>query len=178
MRGRLACKPRPSKLTSGGQTPFDEMLLLVGHLNYAWTNTESLLIHLIAGLAKTDKDSAVVIFLTLNTTRARIDLVERLAKLERTPKLEKSATLALTGRVLKHSALRNRLNHSIYAFDSESGTARTIMMRIADRKDNIKMGRTDEINVDALREIEDAVEDMTKLNLVFWKHISEFGYPS
>ncbi len=52
------------------------------------------------------------------------------------------------------------------------------MMRIADRKDNIKMGRSDEINADALREIEDAVADMTKLNRVFWKHISEFGYPS
>jgi hypothetical protein len=50
-------------------------------MNYMWTNTESLLIHVIAGLCGTDKDKAVIIFLTLNTTRARIDLVDRLAKM-------------------------------------------------------------------------------------------------
>jgi hypothetical protein len=160
------------------KTPFDEMLLLVGRLNYSWTNTESLLIHLIAGLARTDKESAVVIFLTLNTTRARIDLVERLSKLERTPKDEKTSTLALTARVLRHSGLRNRLNHSIYAFDSASGTARTIMMRIADRKDNIKMGKSADIDDTALREIEIALADMGELNKEFWDHISKFNYPT
>lgn len=163
---------------AGKQTPFDEMLLLVGQLNYAWTNTESLLIHLIAGLAKTDKETAVVIFLTLNTTRARIDLVERLAKLERTDKNETESVLALTARVLKHSSLRNRLNHSIYAFDTESGTARTIMMRIADRKNEIKMGRSSDIDEVAMQEIEDAVTDMGDLNKAFWAHVSKFGYPA
>ena len=59
---------------------FDDFLLLIGRLNYTWTNTESLLIHLIAGLSALDKEIATVIFLTLNTTRARIDLVERLSK--------------------------------------------------------------------------------------------------
>ena len=52
---------------------FHEILLLIGQLNYTWTNTESLLIYLIAGLANVDKETAVIIFLTLNTTRARID---------------------------------------------------------------------------------------------------------
>ena len=31
---------------------FDDFLLKIGKLNYSWTNTESLLIHFIAGLAK------------------------------------------------------------------------------------------------------------------------------
>jgi hypothetical protein len=56
---------------------FDDFLLKMGRLNYAWTNTESLLIHFIAGLAGCDKETAVIIFLTLNTSRARLDLVER-----------------------------------------------------------------------------------------------------
>ena len=63
---------------------FQEVLLLVGQLNYTWTNTESLLIHLIAGLARVDKETAVVVFLTLNTGKARIELVERLAKMKST----------------------------------------------------------------------------------------------
>lgn len=40
----------------------DDLLLRVGKLNYAWTNTESLLIHLIAGLCGIDKETAVVVF--------------------------------------------------------------------------------------------------------------------
>jgi hypothetical protein len=64
---------------------FQDILLLLGQLNYTWTNTESLLIHMIAGLALSDKETAIVIFLTLNTPRARIDLVERLAKMQKTP---------------------------------------------------------------------------------------------
>ncbi|GLS31052.1 hypothetical protein SAMN04488498_1342 [Mesorhizobium albiziae] len=65
-------------------TRLQDVLLVVGQLNYTWTNTESLLIYLIAGLAKVDKETAIIIFLTLNTTRARIELVERLAKMKKT----------------------------------------------------------------------------------------------
>ena len=93
----------------------------MGRLNYAWTNTESLLIHLIAGLADTSKDVAVIIFLTLNTTRARTDLVERLAKMDDRDADEREAVLVLTRRLLKLSSLRNRYNHCIYAFDPTVG---------------------------------------------------------
>ena len=104
------------------QLNFDGFLLLVGKLNYAWTNTESLLIHLIAGLAEVDKETATVIFLTLNTTRARIDLVERLSKLDKVSATERAPILALTGRIQRQSALRNRYNHCIYAFDADGET--------------------------------------------------------
>ena len=57
---------------ASGALHLDEILLRVGKLNYTWSNTESLLIHLIAGLARIDKDTALIIFLTLNTTRARL----------------------------------------------------------------------------------------------------------
>ena len=74
-------------------TDFDAFLLQVGKLNYAWTNTESLLIHFIAGLVRTDIETATVIFLTLNTSRARLDLVNRLAKLARFAKDEQDQIL-------------------------------------------------------------------------------------
>src|SRR5690606_19719245 len=82
---------------------FQEILLLIGQLNYTWTNTESLLIYLIAGLARVDKETAIVIFLTLNTTRARIELVERLAKLGKTLPEQRHEILAVTGQ-LTHQA--------------------------------------------------------------------------
>lgn len=157
---------------------FDSLLLLTGRLNYAWTNTESLLIHLITGLARTDKDRAIVIFLTLNTTRARVDLVDRLAKLDDTPPAQKDRVLSFTQAMMKYASLRNRYSHSIYAFDPESGDARTIMMRIADRKDGLKMGRSDEINAASIASIESAIADLSALNKQCWRIIKDFDYPA
>ena len=159
------------------QVPFDELLLLIGKLNYAWTNTESILIHLIAGLSGTDKETAVIIFLTLNTMRARVDLVERLAKRERVDTAEREAVLDVTRDMLRLSRLRNQYNHSIYAFDPQSGTARTILMRIADRKHDIKVGQTTEVDASAIEEMEAAIEGLANLNRRIWEVIGKFGYP-
>ncbi len=160
------------------QPSFDAFLLLVGRLNYAWTNTESLLIHLIAGLAKVDKETATVIFLTLNTTRARIDLVERLSKLDRVSAEERDPVLALTGRIQRQSALRNRYNHCIYAFDPENGNLHTILMRIADRKDTLKIGQSTPLNDAAAEDIETAISELTAINYGIWQVIAQFGYPA
>lgn len=157
---------------------FDDALLLIGRLNYTWTNTESLLVHVIAGLARTDKDTAVVLFLTLNTMRARVDLVERLAKLDRTPPAESGRILVATRKLVQLSATRNRYNHSIYAFDPETGHVRTILMRIADRKDEIRMGQTTALDSAALAEIRSAITDLGALNREFWAIVRDFGYPA
>jgi hypothetical protein len=156
---------------------FERFLLLLGRMNYSWTNTESLLIHFIAGLVGCDKEKAVVVFLTLNTTRARIDLVERLAKLERTPEAERERVLALTAEFLRLATLRNRYNHCIYAFDSSSGGVRSIMMRISDRKDRIKLGRNDEIDDAAAGEIETSLARLADLNRRMWRAARELDYP-
>jgi energy-converting hydrogenase A subunit M len=156
---------------------FNEFLLKIGKLNYTWTNTESLLIHFIAGLAKCDKEVAVVIFLTLNTSRARLDLVERLAKLPGIPVEEREAVLSLSQEMSRLSSLRNRYNHCIYAFDPENGSTRTILMRIADRKSDIKMGQANPIDDVALSEIDETLAGLVKLNARFWQTAHQFHYP-
>lgn len=171
--------PAPAPLPApGGAVDFDEVLLLVGRLNYAWTNTESLLIHFIAGLAGTDKETATVIFLTLNTTRARVSLVERLAKMKGRDAAERAGVLDLTGRIMRLSALRNRYNHSIYAFDSEGGNPRTILMRISDRRDDIRMGQSCAIDTAAVSDIRAAAKALHELNVQIWRHIGTYGYPA
>ncbi|SPH24253.1 hypothetical protein DEA8626_03304 [Defluviimonas aquaemixtae] len=162
----------------GQTTPFDDALLLIGRLNYTWTNTESLLVHAIAGLARTDKETAVIIFLTLNTMRARVDLVERLAKLDRISPPERDRVLTATRKLVTLSVARNRYNHSLYAFDPETGGVRTILMRIADRKDEIKMGKSTDLDDSALDEIRSVIADLGKLNRELWSIISDFGYPA
>ena len=156
---------------------FDEILLLVGRLNYTWTNTESLLLHLIAGLSGTTKDVAVVIFLTLNTTRARVDLVERLAKMPHQAKAERDAVLALTRAMMKLSGARNRYNHCIYAFDPDGGPPKSILMRIADRKDEIRMGQTIDLDAAALDTIRRSISELSRINQNIWAHIAAYGYP-
>lgn len=156
---------------------FDEALLLIGRLNYTWTNTESLLVHLIAGLARTDKDSAVILFLTLNTMRARVDVVERLAKLDRVPAAERARILAATRALVQLAATRNRYNHSIYAFDAESGDVRTILMRIADKKDAIKVGQSSALDAVAMAEIQAATRQLAELNREIWSIVHDYSYP-
>ena len=156
---------------------FDQILLLVGRLNYTWTNTESLLLHLIAGLSGTTKDVATVIFLTLNTTRARVDLVERLAKMDHQAPEERDAVLRLTRDLMKLSGARNRFNHCIYAFDPEGGPPKSILMRIADRKDGIRMGQTLDLDAAAIDTIRRSSADLARINQDIWAHIARYGYP-
>jgi len=156
---------------------FDDFLLQVGKLNYAWTNTESLLIHFIAGLALTDMETATVIFLTLNTSRARMDLVNRLSKLERVAKEEQDQILALTSRIQKVGRLRNRYNHCIYAFDSNAEVSHTILMRIADRKDDIKMGQVEAVDDEATQGITTAIAELGNINRASWAFLQTYGYP-
>jgi len=165
-------------MKTGNAPDFDAFLLLIGKLNYAWTNTESLLIHVIAGLSGTDKEISTVIFLTLNTTRARVDLVERLSKLEKAKVAERNAILSLTGRIQKQAVLRNRYNHCIYAFDAEGGAARSILMRISDRKDKLMIGQTNLLDQAAVKDIEAAIDELTRINQDIWRMVAEFGYPN
>lgn len=164
-------------MTDPFEARFDRLILLVGKLNYMWTNTESLLIHLIAGLSGTSKDVAVIIFLTLNTTRARIDLVERLAKMDGRPAEIRDPILKHTHRLSKLSGIRNKFNHCIYSFDKESGNPKTILMRISDRKTDIKLGREDTVDDEAIHEIEDVVEQLSAANRDIWRLITELGFP-
>lgn len=157
---------------------FDAFLLSIGKLNYTWTNTESLLIHLIAGLSGMDKEIATVVFLTLNTTRARIGLVERLSKLERVKAAERSQILSITKRMQEQSTLRNRYNHCIYAFDGDGGNPRSILMRIADRKETLKMGQIHDLDTAAATDVQSAIANLGQINRDIWQTIRDFNYPS
>ena len=154
--------------TSSAPSQFDPFLKLLGELNYSWTNTESLLIHMIAGLAHVDEEVAVVIFLTLNTTRARMELVERLSKLPAVKAEKREQVLEFTRSMQRISALKNHYNHCIYSIDKETGSTKTILMRIADRRSEIKVGRTGDLDEAALNEMRTAISETSTLNAALW----------
>ncbi len=155
-----------------------DILLLVGQLNYTWTNTESLLIHVIAGLAGVDKETAIVIFLTLNTPRARIDLVERLAKLPKTPVDCRNEVLDATRRLSEEAKLRNKFNHCIYSFDPDSGKGITQLMRIFDNKDQVKYGKIEALEDKEILRIRDCISSLVDINKEFWRISEKYGFPT
>ncbi len=154
-----------------------DILLLVGQLNYTWTNTESLLIHMIAGLAKVDKETAIVIFLTLNTTRARIDLVERLTKMQKTPAECRSDVLEATRRLTEQAKLRNKYNHCIYSFDPDSGQGLTQLMRIFDSKDEVKYGKVEALDDQEVVRIKECIASLVAINRMLWEITDRYGFP-
>lgn len=156
---------------------FQHILLLVGQLNYTWTNTESLLIHLIAGLAKVDKETAVIIFLTLNTTRARIDLVERLAKMTKTPAACRKDVLSVLERLGRQASLRNKYNHCIYSFDEKGASAHTQLMRIFDAKDEVRYGKIEAIDDEEMARISASIKDIGAINRQIWEIVRANGFP-
>ncbi len=154
-----------------------DILLLVGQLNYTWTNTESLLIHMIAGLAGADKETAIVIFLTLNTTRARIDLVERLCKMAKTPADCRSDILETTRRLSEEAKLRNKYNHCIYSFDPESGRGLTQLMRIFDGRDEVKYGKIEALDDQETARIRESIATLIDINRRFWEITEKYHFP-
>ena len=154
-----------------------DILLLVGQLNYTWTNTESLLIHMIAGLAKVDKETAIVIFLTLNTTRARIDLVERLTKMQKTPAECRNDVLEATRRLTEQAKLRNKYNHCIYSFDPDSGQGLTQLMRIFDSKDEVKYGTVEALDDQEVVRIKECIASLVAINRMLWEITDRYGFP-
>lgn len=153
------------------------ILLLVGQLNYTWTNTESLLIYLIAGLVGADKETAIVIFLTLNTTRARLDLVERLAKLPRTGSACRKDVLDVTARLSRQQKLRNKYNHCVYSFDEAGKLSHTQLMRIVDTTRDVRYGKIEAVDEEEMARIRASIVAITESNRAIWDIVRRYGFP-
>ena len=94
------------------------VLALIGNLICSWSNNESLFIYVLMILLRTDEASAAVVFATLNTTRARLDLIQRLAKIRVSDKALVKNLTALIERFSESTKVRNELNHCMFVFDS------------------------------------------------------------
>ena len=156
---------------------FDKLFTLLGKINYTFTNTESLLIHMIAGLAKVDKETSSIIFLTLNTTRARINLVERLSKRKSVQTSLRKKILEITNGMSQIMKTKNKYNHCIYSFDTESGQASTILMKIFDKKNEINYGKMNHINDDEIEHLKKTIKDIEVLNANIWNFLVANKFP-
>jgi hypothetical protein len=140
------------------------LVFLLGKLVYTWTNTESMLIYLMGDLMGTSKPVAIVTFLTLNTTRARLDFVERLAKLPAVPTADRKAILAMTSRMKTAAKQRNKYNHCVYEFNQEGEMVSTQLLRIAEYSDSVRYGRVDPIDAPEIERLNHTIAEIQSLN--------------
>lgn len=144
----------------------DTMLLaLIGNLFVNWSNNESLLIYLINQLMEVDQASAVVVFSTLNTTRARTDLIRRLSMFTVADRKLLRQLDTLLDRFDATTRVRNEFNHAMYVVDDKTGAiTHTQSTRIVQQRGKLKFGEKRRIDEARLEELKDTIREMCDLN--------------
>lgn len=151
----------------------EEIMLLIGKLNYTWTNTESLLIYLMAFLMRTSKNVSIVTFLTLNTSRARLDFIDRLLKLDSTSQETRERIAPLVAKMKSASRTRNKYNHCIYSFDESGNLEGTQLLRIADYGDTLKYGKIETFDQVEIERIGETIREIIEINRSIFAFIEE-----
>ena len=141
---------------------------LVGDLNLAWSNDESLFIYLLMLLLRTDERAAAIVFATLNTTRARLDLVQRLAKIAPLDKAVRSELNDIVERFSGATRLRNDLSHATFVIDAEGEITHTQHMKVEESRGNLRFGLRKAVDDDRLEEIARTIHDLLVLNRRIW----------
>jgi hypothetical protein len=144
------------------------IMALIGNLVYTWANNESMFIYLLMLLMNTDEATAAVVFATLNTTRARLDLVERLAKIKIKDRPVQKALDRIIARFSELTKVRNEFNHCMYTLNERGEVTHTHSIRMHEVKGKFQLGTVRNMDEARINEISEAVRSMTKLNREIW----------
>jgi hypothetical protein len=144
------------------------ILALIGNLVTSWSNNESLFIYVLMILLETDQASAAISFATLNTTRARLDLIQRLAKIKvQDPSLAKALS-TLIDRFNETTQIRNEFNHCMYVIDSGGHITHTQSMKVVQTRNKLEFGQLKAMDDARLRKMMKTTEEMTRINRDIW----------
>jgi hypothetical protein len=144
------------------------ILALIGNLVFAWSNNESMFIYIIMLLMETNPTSAGIVFSTLNTTRARLDLVERLAKAKITDRQIAKELDRLIERFNECTRVRNEFNHCIYVMNARGEISQTHSTRIQVTRSGLRFGVVRNMDDERIREMLDTGEELKRLNRDMW----------
>jgi Asp-tRNA(Asn)/Glu-tRNA(Gln) amidotransferase C subunit len=144
------------------------IMALIGNLVYSWANNESMFIYALMVLMDTDEASAAVVFTTLNTTRARLDLVERLAKIKIKDKSIQKTLERIIAQFNELTKLRNEFNHCMYTLNERGEITHTHSIRMQEVKGKLQLGVVRKMDDDRINDIVAAIRSMTKLNREIW----------
>lgn len=143
-------------------------MTLAGDLNLAWSNNESLFIYVLMLLLDTDEKAAAIVFATLNTTRARLDLVQRLAKIRVADKAVRGELGAIVEGFSAATRLRNDLSHATFVIDSQGEITHTQQMKVEESRGNLRFGMRRPVDDARMEEISRAIRELQTLNRRIW----------
>lgn len=144
------------------------ILALIGNLVSSWSNNESLFIYVLMILMKTDQASAALTFATLNTTRARLDLIQRLAKITIKDKTLDRSLSKIIERFNETTHVRNEFNHCMYIVDAGGQITHTQSMRIVQTKNSLQFGEMKSMDEARLKGMVKTIKEMTRINRDIW----------
>lgn len=155
--------------TAGASAKSRESILsLIGTLVFSWANNESVFIYVLMLLMRTEQSTAAIVFATLNTTRARLDLIQRLSKSQRIDKAVTADLDDLVGRFSKLTRIRNEFNHSMFILNEQGEFTHTQLMRIEESRGRMRFGARRDFDEARIQELRTAVSDLAKLNRDVW----------
>jgi hypothetical protein len=168
---RIPARPDFDALEAAASSSSDRrtlVLALIGHIIFGWSNNESLFIYILMLLLKSDQASAAVVFATLNTTRARLDLVQRLAKITIKDRKLRTALEKLIERFNEGTHIRNEFNHCMYLVNNRGEITHTQSTRIVQSRNGLAFGEKRAIDDARIREITAAIREMKQINRDIW----------
>jgi hypothetical protein len=173
-----ALPPRPDFETMDAAGPASAerrtfILALIGNLVFSWSNNESLFVYVLMLLLRTNQTAAALVFATLNTTRARLDLVQRLAKANITDRTLMRTLNRLIDRFNECTRVRNEFNHCMYTLNERGEITHTHSMRIQETRTGMKFGLTRAMDDARLKEMADTVTHLVKLNRDIWAFLPQ-----
>jgi hypothetical protein len=176
MSSKLPPSPDFAKIDAGvraTETERSRIHAVVGNLIFAWSNNESMFIYVLMILLRTDFDAAAIVFVTLNTTRARLDLIRRLAK----TKLSNQAMVRRIDRLIERfndcTKIRNEFNHCIYQLNEKGQITHTGVLRITENKTGVQYVVTRPLDGARLAEIVSTIRRLNNINRDMWALLPE-----
>jgi hypothetical protein len=161
------------------------ILALIGNLVYSWSNNESMFIYVLMLLMRTDETSAAVVFATLNTTRARLDLVERLAKIHLRDRSIAKTLEKIVSKFNDLTRIRNEFNHCLYSVNQRGEITHTNSIKMHESRGQLQLGIVRKMDDARIKTMIEAIRNLTKLNREIWdflpilqKHLADAEHES
>ncbi|WP_019995951.1 hypothetical protein [Aureimonas ureilytica] len=148
-----------------------DVFAMIGHLSFSWSNNESLLAYFIMLLLRCDRDAALIVFGTLNTSRARVDLVQRLARVKLADRALAGELKRLLARFETGTRMRNDLLHAMFTVDEAGRITHTHAMRLEDRAKGLRFGAAKPMDGERIEAIRAEIRAMNELNRDLWNFL-------
>jgi len=144
------------------------VLALIGSIVFSWSNNESMFIYVLMILLDTDEVTAAIVFASLNTTRARLDLVQRLASVKLNDGEVGNRLDGLIKRFNELTKVRNEFNHCMYGIDEQGLISQTHALKIHQSKGGLSLGKVKLMDQKRIDNLIESVNELKTLNRELW----------